>query len=124
VLPVLPTSPSSGSWHIGLRLTFVALALAVSLAILAFDVHPLKPAARVILPVVVLLVGLEVVLIGSYQLIAGTAMPTTRWTSLLFGVRPTAAQPSMRRERLWGGLFLLVGLLMLLTAAFIWLSLP
>jgi hypothetical protein len=102
----------------------VALALAVSLAILAFDVHPLKPAARVILAAVVVLVGLEVTLMGSYQLITGRSMPTTRWTALLFDVRPTAAQPSMRTERLWGGLLLLVGLLMLLTAAYIWLSLP
>jgi hypothetical protein len=120
----LPSPRSSGSWHVGsLRLALVTLALGVSLAIVAFGVHPLEPAAQLVLSAVVVLVGLEVVIVGSYQLIRGSSLPSTRWTSLLFGVGPTAAQPPVRRERLWGGLLLLIALLILLGASYMLVSL-
>lgn len=107
-----------------IRTGVLALASGVSLGILILRIRSLVPAAQWVLSVVFGAVGLEVILIGTYQLATGKPVPTTRWTSFLFGVRPPPTSPSARFMRLFGGLLLLMGLLAYFTVANIWLSPP
>jgi hypothetical protein len=105
-----------------IRTGVLALALGVSLGILFLPVRSFVPAAQWVLSVIFVLVGLEVILVGTYQVATGKPVPTTRWTSFLFGVRPPPTSPSVRPMRLFGGLLLLVGLLAYCTVALMWLS--
>lgn len=100
----------------------LALAAGVSLGILILRISSLLPAAKWVLSAVFVLVGLEVILMGTYQVATGKPVPATHWTSFLFGVRPPAQSPSARSMRLFGGLLLLMGLLAYFTVANIWLS--
>jgi hypothetical protein len=105
-----------------IRTGVLALASGVSLGILILRVRSRVPVAQWVLSVVFVLVGLQVILIGTYQVATGKPVPTTGWTSFLFGVRPPPTSPSARMMRLFGGLLLLVGLLAYFTVANIWLS--
>jgi hypothetical protein len=105
-----------------IRTGVFVLASVVSLGILTLGIHSLVLAARLVLSVVLGLVGLEVTLIATYQVATGKPVPTTRWTSFLFGVRTRPTPPSARLMRLLGGLFLLVGLSACFTVANIWVS--
>ena len=121
----LPFDGSGGhrSWSKRfIRTGVMALASGVSLGILILRIRTLVPAAQWMLSLVFTLVGLEVLLIGTYLVVTGKLVPTTRWTSFLFGVRPPPASLSPRPMRLFGGLLLLIGLLAFFTVANIWLS--
>jgi hypothetical protein len=65
-------------WSRRLRTVVLALASGVSLGILILRVRSLVPAAQWLLSVVFVLVGLEVILIGAYQVASGKPVPTTR----------------------------------------------
>src|SRR2546422_9076020 len=106
------------------RTGLLALGLAVSLGITILRIHPLEPGAELVFSAVLAVVGLEVIFVGSYLAVTGRWVPRTRWTSLLLGVRSSPAPLSARKMRLLGGLFLLVGIGCLFTAAQIWLSRP
>jgi hypothetical protein len=106
------------------RTGLVALALAVSLGIMILRIHPLEPAAELGFSAVLALLGLEVILVGSYLAVTGRSVPRTRWTSVVFGVRSSPGPLSATKMRLLGGLFLLVGIAGFFTAAEMWLSRP
>jgi hypothetical protein len=107
-----------------IRIGVLALALGVSVGILTFRIHPLLPAAQLVLSGVAVLVGLEVILVGTYQVVTGRLVPTTPWTSFLLGVHPPPTPPQAKQVRLLGGLLVLVGILAFLTAVTVWLSPP
>jgi hypothetical protein len=106
------------------RIGVLALALGVSLGVVTLRIHPLLPAAQLVLSGVSVLVGLEVFLVGTYQVVTGRLVPTTPWTSFLLGVHPPPRPAQAKQVRLLGGLLVLVGILAFLTAATVWLSSP
>jgi hypothetical protein len=106
------------------RIGVLALTLGVSLGILTFRIYPLLLAAQLVLSGVSVLVGLEVILVGTFQALTGRLVPTKPWTSFLFGVHPPPTPPKAKQVRLLGGLLVLVGLLAFFTAATVWLSSP
>jgi hypothetical protein len=107
-----------------IRIGAMALALGASLGIVTLHVKTMLPAAQLVLSGVLVLVGLEVILGGTYQVVTGRLVPATRWTSFLLGVHQPPTPPRAKQVRLLGGLLVLVGLGAFLTAAAVWSSSP
>jgi|SRR2546428_10847278 len=128
----MPTSPASFPSSTGLRfsrmrfirIAVLASALGLSLAILVLRAQPLEPAAHLALSAVLALVGLEVVLLGTYQVLTSKPLPGARWASLLLGAPPPTTPVTATNVRLLGGLLLVVGLAILFGAANVWFSPP
>jgi hypothetical protein len=114
-----------------IRIGVLALALGVSLGIVILRLRPIVPVAQLVLFAVSVLVGVEVILVGTYHVVTRRLVPTTRWTSFLLGVHPPATPPPARQVRLLGGLLVIVGGLLVLggllaffTATNVWSSPP
>src|SRR2546425_12369528 len=124
----MPPSPASFPSSTGprfsqqrfIRVGVVALALGLSLTILVLRIQPLEPAAHLALSAVLALVGLEVVLLGTYQILTSRPLPGARWVSFLVGAPPPSTPVPATNVRLLGGLLLVVGMAVLFCAGNVW----